>query len=417
MIQNLLFILRLFKKRPIRMSLMFLEIAIGVAAVTLVIGALLVVFTNSPDLQHKIFQVTKNSDITGLTTQFDLSPDIAENIGNHSNYIEHLSFVERYPDFIATHDDKQYKLNSFYGVDPGIIDVLNFSLVKGYFFQNIDLIEKNHVIVISEDVSQRLFKTENPLGQQLIINDNQNHEHTFTIIGVFSLGKLKKIELALHFLIPYTTLSDNINDLTHQTSVWFSCLEKNEHLAKEEFETLLLQDLSQSNPLIGHYTGNKYLTFTEQLWIFRQNQRYFVNNFGFFFTFIAILSVVVSSLGILSMTMISVVERTKEIGLRRTLGSTRSGIIRQVLSESIFLSLVGSICGITVASILLNPVTNQIILKGFAAQVKAVQVTLSLPLNLAVLAGSIVMGIISGLYPAILASTLTPIEAVNNNFS
>lgn len=124
---------------------------------------------------------------------------------------------------------------------------------------------------------------------------------------------------------------------------------------------------------------------------------------------IASVSLVVGSIGIMNIMLVSVVERTREIGLRKALGAKRSDILVQFLTESAMLSLCGGVAGILLGWVIINVVSAIAVSAGLPFEAM-------LPLDVVALAVgvSLLVGLISGIYPAFRAARLDPIEALRH---
>ncbi|MCG8638224.1 MAG: FtsX-like permease family protein, partial [Desulfobacterales bacterium] len=119
-----------------------------------------------------------------------------------------------------------------------------------------------------------------------------------------------------------------------------------------------------------------------------------------------------SSIGILSTMLVSIVERTREIGLRRSLGASRMSVLRQILIESIIISFIGGILGIIIAFFTVKPIINELLLKVFFFGSIGIKANLSLYSALISLFSVVIIGILAGFYPGIQASRLTPVDAI-----
>jgi putative ABC transport system permease protein len=265
-------------------------------------------------------------------------------------------------------------------------DILSY----GRGLNALDVSSKNHVAIIGSDIATSLFFGQNPIGENLLINGT-----TYSIVGMlkaasgFTIGSTNS-----NVLIPYTAAMDTLGVRTIMSvDVYMSDSSKSSEIItsingilneafnyrKNSFNVFNMQDMLNT---IGNITGMMSLLLAG----------------------IASISLIVGGIGIMNMMLVSVTERTTEIGLRKALGAEPSRIQLQFLIESIFLSLFGGIIGLIIG-LLIAIIAAQLI--GFA-------LVLSFTTFLLAVGFSAGVGIIFGLMPARKASKLNPIDALRH---
>ncbi len=401
------FAFKLFKQHPLRMTLMSLEIAVGIAAIAMVLSALMAVTSASSGFKDCIFEVKVIETPLRISKGFNRT--LIDQIQTNANYIKEISIVEKVNNGFIKCNNDSYRFNGFYAVDFNFESLINLTMIKGNFFSNIDIENNNKVIVISDEASHSIFGTENSIGEKITLY-GQGFVSEYDIIGVFTLNVHQKNELAVNFLIPYTSLGGKGNAESLYSGLWITCSDKGQNIAKHELELFFNNKIDTKNNVYS--TTLSFLPMFTQM---KSNHKYFVQNFGLFFGFLAILATIVSVIGVFSMLMVSIVERTNSLGLKRTFGATKNDIVKQVLSESLLISIIGGFFGSIFALFAIDPIINNIVLKGFSYQFKMVEVSFSFITLIWVVLVVIGIGVLSGIYPAFQAASLTPIDAIRES--
>ena len=286
-----------------------------------------------------------------------------------------------------------------YGVTTSYASIRNETVTEGTFFNDQQVNDHARVAVIGPDLATTLFgKTTNLTGQTLRINGQ-----TFTIIGVLkSKGGTSLGSSDNQVIIPITTARDRVvhragtavdtiyvqatsSQTTSAASTQISDIMRLRHhvaVGKEDFTVFNQADLLQTaSSIIGIMTA--------------------------FLGGIAAISLLVGGIGIMNIMLVSVAERTREIGLRKAVGARNRDIMIQFLAESSFLSLLGGLIGI-----LLGWLISLIIGKIAAASGTALNPAVSLNSVLLATLFSIAVGLFFGIYPARRAARLEPVEAL-----
>ena len=293
----------------------------------------------------------------------------------------------------------QTTTTTVYGVTTSYFSIRNQQVTEGAFFNDQQVNAHSRVAIIGVDLATTLFgRTTNLTGQTILINSQ-----TFTIIGVLkSAGGSSFGSADNQAIVPLTTARDRVvsrpgnnvdgiyvqatsaQSVTEASTQISNIMRLRHHVAvgKEDFTVTNQQDLLTTATSI---TG--ILTI--------------------FLGGIAAISLLVGGIGIMNIMLVSVVERTREIGLRKALGARNRDIMTQFLAESSFLSLLGGLIGI-----LLGWLISLIIGQIASASGTALNPAVSLNAILLATTFSIAVGLFFGIYPARRAARLEPVEAL-----
>jgi len=282
---------------------------------------------------------------------------------------------------------------SVYGVTPEYMAIRDLTVSTGSFITQNDLSTRTRTAVIGTTVAANLFGTVNPVGKTFRIDSSP-----YKIIGVLeskgqsSMGRDQDDVI----LIPLTTAQERLLGITYIQSIniQVSQMDKMDQV-QNQIETLLRQR--------HRIIGNKEDDFTvRNLTSLMETMSSTTTMLTLFLGSIAAISLVVGGIGIMNIMMVSVTERTREIGIRKALGATFKNIMMQFLIESIIIGVIGGFLGIV-----FGISTSLLISKfgGFTTVITAAPIILSFGFSVGI-------GLFFGIYPARKAAKLDPIEAL-----
>ena len=286
---------------------------------------------------------------------------------------------------------------SIAGVTPEFLDVRSFEIDKGRFISQNDVNSSRSFVVIGPDLKNEFFKNESSLGEKIRIKD-----HTYEIIGILKpKGAVFGSNQDKNAYIPLSTMVNRITgkDPTYGVSLSFISVEalnkSKTSAAKFQITNLLRQ-------------RHKIIRDDDFAVRSQEDALNIVTNITSGLTFllagIGAVSLIVGGIGIMNIMLVSVSERTEEIGLRKAIGAKQSDILIQFLFEALILSTIGGILGTTTG-------LTGVFLLGLLTPLPA-SVGVMTTMSTMIISGSI--GLIFGVLPAKRASRLDPIVALRS---
>lgn len=282
---------------------------------------------------------------------------------------------------------------------PVLDKVQKKDLIYGRFLNENDIKLKSKVCVLEEEIYKQLFeKNENPIGQYVIIS-NINYK----VVGVYKNGNISFDGQAAY--IPFTTFQQVYNRANRIG--WMMITAKDGYDIKQ-LETdikLTLKNLHKVDPEDERAFGS----FNMAVEIGKITG--FLTGMQFLTWFVGIATLIAGVFAIGNILLITVKERTKEIGIRRAIGATPKEIRQQVILESVFLTTVAGMLGIVFGGTILYVMDSTI---GSGPDPTLLNPTVSIPIIIIAFAILIVLGTLIGLIPAYMATLVKPIEALRD---
>ena len=278
---------------------------------------------------------------------------------------------------------------SLKGGGVGSFDVNGLKLEEGRIYDEDEVLNSDSVALIDQNTKNSIFKNDDPIGKIILFN-----KKPLRIIGVLQKDDFKMGDSStLKIYAPYTTV---LNKITGDKFISSITAKVNEGVNAQIAEKSLSELLE-----IKH--GKKDF-FTRNSDSIKQTIEETISTMRLLISSIAVVSLVVGGIGVMNIMLVSVTERTKEIGIKMAIGARQSNILQQFLIEAVLLCLIGGAIGI-VLSYAIGYIFNNF-LNGFSMIFSNGSIVLALVTSMAI-------GIIFGYMPAKNASKLNPIDALS----
>ena len=280
------------------------------------------------------------------------------------------------------------------GTTPGYESIRNWTVAEGRFLQQPDIDNRSFVAVIGSEAATEMYGTTHAVGETFSLNG-----YTITVVGVLeAVGSSASGSNDNQILIPFT-LAQRLSNQTSISSFYVSAASSSQvEQAQAAVESYLEKAFENYNT---RSFGTQYSVFNQTEMLSTLNET--TNTLTLMLGGIAAISLLVGGIGIMNIMLVSVSERTREIGIRKAIGAARGNILMQFLIESLVVSLMGGLLGLAISVVAVK------------ALAPVLQMTLTIPVNVAwmAIAFSVFIGVVFGMYPANKASKLRPIEALH----
>ena len=277
------------------------------------------------------------------------------------------------------------------GVLSSYAEILDYEVSEGAFFSLSDNMANRQVVVLGSDVAEELFPDGNAIGEYVSIFRNQ--AKSYQVVGIM---REKDASFNLQFngsvFIPYNTYAQRYIKPTIVGSYVIRVADGADSLAVSDAITEYL-DATVGSDAYRVFSPASLADMAEQI----------TGTFSSFLAAIAAISLLVGGIGIMNIMLVSVAERTREIGVRKAMGASPWTIMGQFITEAIVLTITGGIIGIGLGTLL----------SWLVADIVGWNLYISYASFLFAAGFSTLVGVFFGWYPAMKASRLDPIEALN----
>ena len=295
--------------------------------------------------------------------------------------------------YVVIYQNKNWT-TSVSGVSYNYLDVNNWSMKSGRFLSEKNVQNRERVAVVGKTVVKNLFGDEDPVGAEIRVKNIP-----FRIIGVLNSkgsGAMGNDQDDM-VVIPYTTAMERVEGVDYLRMIYVVGKDENGiDRLQSDIENLLRVRHGIKDTNLDDFNIQNMNSIMETM-------EETTGTLTLFLGAVAAISLVVGGIGIMNIMLVSVTERTREIGVRKALGATYSVIVTQFLIEAVVISLMGGVIGI-----ILGIGSSKLI--GMASGMSTV---ISIPTIVMSFAFSMAIGLIFGIYPARKAAKLNPIDALH----
>jgi putative ABC transport system permease protein len=412
LIESLSIAIRSLLANKLRSALTMLGIIIGVGAVITLMsvgrGAQAAITSTFEQMGTNVLSVMSTSSEEGgmMAIQYgSMTPTLTLDDAQALERIDSVTAIaavnENIVDITAGGESKTAIIH---GASSEYQEVYAYSVASGQFFSDRHVASRDTVIVLGSQVAEDLFGDDDPVGERVKVKGKR-----FTVIGVLEPkgGAIMGVSLDDIVVTPITTFQTKLftqrtasgADAVQSIALQVASAEAVDPVT-EEIETLL----RKRHHLTGDDKNDFAIVSMEQmLGMLQQVTGIFTIVLGA----IAGISLLVGSIGIMNIMLVSVTERTREIGIRKAVGAKRRDILNQFLLEAAVLSLLGGAIGI-IGGWLLSFLISLIDIGGIT-----LHSVVSPDIVILAVSVSVFIGLASGIYPAMRAARLNPIDALH----
>jgi len=403
MIENIRLSFQGIWSHKMRSFLTMLGIIIGIAAIIAIVS----IIPGGSTVNVQIYQGDYPLDFT-----YEQIPSGIPLIDNETvDKIKALDEVENVSLFMSRQDyDGVYYLNQsisggyIYGVDPQYFETCDYVLKKGRGFTSKDYEQFKKVAILDENSAKSLFQGEEAVGKTIEVKGRP-----YVVVGVVT--KLKTFEPVINSIEDYYMYQQRSSGIVYVPDATWPAIyryDEPQSIAIKGKDTKAMTSAGQKTAdlLNGRlsvadenikYKSENLLEQAKQIQQLSQSTNMML-------IWIAGISLLVGGIGVMNIMLVSVTERTNEIGLKKAIGARKKMILMQFLTESVVLTSLGGILGVIVG----------IILAQVISKINVIPIAISVPAAILSVSFSMLIGIVFGIIPSYKAANLDPIEALRH---
>jgi putative ABC transport system permease protein len=290
------------------------------------------------------------------------------------------------------------------GNDPSVFDVRSLKMDQGRFYNLEDQVQRSRVAVIGSEAKEKLFSGRNAVGERIRLDGL-----SFEVVGVLS-PKMQEgnDDINRVVYIPFTTMAA-LKDTRYLDTIWFNYQTPEYERLEQSVRTILA---------VPHKFNQSDRQAVRVFNLMMQVHQFEIITMGLkvLLGFIGTLTLGIGGVGLMNIMLVSVTQRTREIGVQKALGAPRRYILMQFLAEALTITFIGGVLGVLLAYAVALSVGSLTLYSAFAKNGSAGDIRILIAPGTLITSTVIlgVVGLISGMIPAVRASRLDPIEALRH---
>lgn len=407
LIQSFVIALDMLRLHKLRAFLTMLGVIIGVMSVTLIVML-------SEGFRQFLGSEFKKIGIDTIVVMYDpgrrmrgqttggvegLTMADLDYIMQRAKTVDIASGYNQYPAQAIRYRDREVPDAQLHAIDENFLSLNRFNMARGRPINETDVRFRNNVILIGQEIVDRLFPNEDPLGKRVTLRGI-----TLEVVGVLETIEMFGQSTKKDVMVPISTVQSKWMGGDHLMMIMLR--PKNGYTVDRTMDEVwqILMQKSNNRPIYRVDSRQSILDIMGTI----------IGVAGIILGAIAALSLLVGGIGIMNIMLVSVTERTREIGLRKAVGAKQSAILAQFLVESAVLSLTGGVLGMMAGWMLGQLVSIATAAMNLLGPQQGFNVAFPIPAAMMALGFSAAVGIVFGLYPAFSAAKLDPIVALRS---
>ncbi len=402
-VENLFIALDVLWAHKLRSGLIVLGVAIGVASlmgmVSILLGLQASISHDIHSSEETVLQIQKYDFLVGgfdqaMLHRRELTEENSEAIREHCTSLRHVSFIvepQGAPPTLHYKNEKS-RMVQVIGTQPALLYIQSLDLEEGRMFTDEEVFHRAKVVVLGHSPRRDLFPSTDPIGKKVRISNDD-----FLVVGTFAERKTLFGSMGENFaMIPHTTFKA-VMGTDHDVHVIVAAVR--EGISIDEARDEVIRVLRVQRGLKANQDNDFAVTTSDAA---LQLLSEITAPIALVLTAISSVALLVGGIGVMNMMLVSVTERTGEIGIRKAVGAKRRDILWQFLIEAGVLTGIGGIIGIILG---LGAALVVSLMSGLPVSLSPYYITMAVIFSVAI-------GMFFGLYPAHRASKLQPVSAI-----